>query len=179
MRLDEVDYQLDEVKEVEILSKSGQHFENPAFISVMQENSKVGIQATLDGHREILELFQDKNNLEVSLDEKGNVVKDKNNEDVMVLKHGLIMKVAIKKLARITTGWRGISDENGDEIKFSFENALIIYEKYEHIANTVYQFSYNAQNYLGKSQPTSLPTQSKAVGMQPSQTQTKSRKKGN
>lgn len=170
MRLDEVDYQLDEVKEVEILSKSGKHFDVPAFISVMQENSKVGAQATLDMQREIMELYQDEINLDI---------KEVDGKETKALKYELIVDVSLKKLAKITVGWRGISDENGEEIIFSLENALMIYKKYEHIANTVYNFCANADNYLGKPQPTSLHTQSKAVGMQPSQTQTKSRKKGN
>lgn len=160
MKLSEIDYQTETPREIEIKDHKGQSFNPPAFVSVYAFTSKFGANATLEMQRTMLKMREDENNL------------DKNKD----MKNEIIQKCLYESLATLTTGWTGINDDDDKPIDFSKEKAIELYSQYPIIFNTVERFCSDVGNYLGKPQPTSLRTPSKAVGTQPSPTSTKSKK---
>lgn len=132
MKLSQIDYNLSDAKEFEILDPAtGKSFESPAFISILSTQSKKGKTVQLELYRRIIELKEDKANL------------DENGE----LKEEIFNKESIKILAKLVTGFRGIEDDKGNAIKYSYDKACELLEN-EIIFDFVNKTSYHLGNFL-------------------------------
>lgn len=125
MKLSQVNYQTDKPQEVEIKDHLGQSFNPPAFISVYAFNSRLGKQVEIEAYRELAQLAKD-----------GKLIEDELQNDIMC-----------EALAKLTTGWTGIKDDNDKAIKFSKEKAKEIYKNYPYLFDLVNSFSGNLGNY--------------------------------
>lgn len=116
MKLNEINYDLTNAKEIEILDpNTKQSFEKPAFISLYSLESKKGKQCQMNIFRDILEFKSKKEEL------------SEEQEQEIVIKH----------ISKLVAGWRGIEDEKGKEIKYSESKALELLQKYDIIYNIV------------------------------------------
>ncbi len=118
MKLSQINYDLSKPTEVEIKDpKTNQSFENPAFISLYSIESKQGKTAQLAIFRAIMNLREENKNSEPTEDE--------------------IKQVTFKPLATLISGWRGIEDEEGNELEFTPEKAEELISTYDIIYNAV------------------------------------------
>lgn len=123
MKLKEINYDFNKSVEIEILNPStNQSFEIPAFISVMSLESTQGRQAQVSIYREMIEL---------------NNPTDKEVRDITA-----------KYLSSLLVGWKGIQDDEGNEIVYSEDTARELLVKYDILFDAVNAYSSNMGKFL-------------------------------
>lgn len=104
------------------------------FITVNSVKSREGKEAT---HRMQIEIIEAR-------------LKEENFDKDNKLKQEIMKDITIRFMADLIVEWRGIEDEDGKKIKFTKEAAFTILKEYIELADAIYVFVNNAENFLKK-----------------------------
>lgn len=131
MKLSQINYELSKPKKIELLDPStNKSFENPAFIEIMSIESSIGKTVQLNIFRDMVKYREDNKVDEISPE----IIKD----------------ISAKHLSKLLVGWEGFEDDNGNELKYSEEEALRILSEYDIVFNAVNINSALVGNFLKK-----------------------------
>ena len=131
MKLQQINYNLSTPTEIEIKDPvTNKSFENPAFLSVYSIESKQGKTVQLNIYRDIMAWKEA-------------------NKDIKPTEE-LMKEITTKHLSTLIVGWKGIEDDEGNEVEYSPEKALELITEFELIFNAVNLGTAMMGNFLKK-----------------------------
>ena len=104
------------------------------FITVKPMKSKAGKAIEHNMRLKMAELIQDENNI-IRAEEK------------IDLKPEILLDLTIEMIANLVEDWRGIQDDDDNEIEFSTEVAYQLFKEHQVIADAVFLYSSNLGNF--------------------------------